>query len=239
MATFEAQVEALTSLTITSSSTPKQDELSQFLRDGVIDVTSKHLSMRPQDKELFGRESSISDSQGVSVGGASIISVMREAGADGSSDGSTAWEPCREVPSSIQSKVVDTTSLQFASIYNPVYTINGDKTINVYPVPSSNNGYKVFYVNEEPRDITNNAALVFTHSNIKYFPNDKVYLVVIYSAIKAIEAKLASYTIDEEDNELVTALQVSLQQLNASYVSGFLPDRDREALLQAAAQQRR
>jgi hypothetical protein len=239
MATFEAQVEALTSLAITSSSTPKQDELSQFLRDGVIDVTSKHLSMRPQDKELFGRESSISDSQGVSVGGASIISVMREAGADGSSDGSTAWEPCREVPSSIQSKVVDTTSLQFASIYNPVYTINGDKTINVYPVPSSNNGYKVFYVNEEPRDITNNAALVFTHSNIKYFPNDKVYLVVIYSAIKAIEAKLASYTIDEEDNELVTALQVSLQQLNASYVSGFLPDRDREALLQAAAQQRR
>ena len=42
MATFEAQVEALTSIAIDSSSTPTQDELSQFLKDGVMDVTSKY-----------------------------------------------------------------------------------------------------------------------------------------------------------------------------------------------------
>ena len=238
MATFEAQVEALTSLAIDSSSTPKQDELSQLLRDGVIDVTSKHLAIRPQDSTLFGRETSISDSQGVSVGGAQIISVMREAGADGSSDGSEAWEPCREVPLSMQSRVVDTTSLNYASKYNPAYTLNSDKTINVYPVPSSNNGFKVFYVNEEPRDITNNAAITYLHSNIKYFPNDKVYLVVIYAAIKALEAKLASYTIDEEDEELVRALQVSLQQLQVTYNSGFLPDKNYEAALQSQSQRR-
>ena len=238
MATFEAQVEALTSLAIDSSSTPKQDELSQLLRDGVIDVTSKHLAIRPQDATLFGRETSISDSQGVSVGGAKIISVMREAGADGSSDGSEAWEPCREVPLSMQSRVVDTTSLNYASKYNPAYTLNSDKTINVYPVPSSNNGFKVFYVNEEPRDITNNAAITYLHSNIKYFPNDKVYLVVIYAAIKSLEAKLASYTIDEEDEELVRALQVSLQQLQVTYNSGFLPDKNYEAALQSQSQRR-
>jgi hypothetical protein len=238
MATFEAQVEALTSLAIDSSSTPKQDELSQLLRDGVIDVTSKHLAIRPQDATLFGRETSISDSQGVSVGGAKIISVMREAGADGSSDGSEAWEPCREVPLSMQSRVVDTTSLNYASKYNPAYTLNSDKTINVYPVPSSNNGFKVFYVNEEPRDITNNAAITYLHSNIKYFPNDKVYLVVIYAAIKSLEAKLSSYTIDEEDEELVRALQVSLQQLQVTYNSGFLPDKNYEAALQSQSQRR-
>ena len=238
MATFEAQVEALTSLAIDSSSTPKQDELSQLLRDGVIDVTSKHLAIRPQDSTLFGRETSISDSQGVSVGGAQIISVMREAGADGSSDGSEAWEPCREVPLSMQSRVVDTTSLHYASKYNPAYTLNSDKTINVYPVPSSNNGFKVFYVNEEPRDITNNAAITYLHSNIKYFPNDKVYLVVIYAAIKALEAKLAFYTIEEEDEELVRALQASLQQLQVTYNSGFLPDKNYEAALQSQSQRR-
>ena len=72
----------------------------------------------------------------------------------------------------MQSRAVDVDSLFYASSYNPVYTINSDKTINVYPVPSSNNGFKVFYVNEEPRDISNNAALIHSHSNIKYFPND-------------------------------------------------------------------
>tara|TARA_R100000008_G_C3584405_1_gene171051 strand:+ start:941 stop:2197 length:1257 start_codon:yes stop_codon:yes gene_type:complete len=192
MATFEAQVEGLTSIDITGSTSVTQDELSQFLKDGVIDVTNRCLAVRPQDAEEFGRETSISDSQGVSVGGARIISVLREAGADGSSDGSTAWEPCRKVPLSIQSRVVDPDSLEYASAYNPVYTISGDKTINVYPVPSSNNGFKVFYVNEEPRDISGNAALIYSHSNIKYFPNDKVYLVVLYAAIKVIQATMGS-----------------------------------------------
>ena len=187
---FVDQVQDLTSLTVSDN-----DELSQFLKDGVIDVTNRWLAIRPQDIELFGRETTISDSQGVSVGGAKIISVIREAGADGSSDGSTAWEPCRKIPSSMQSRAVDVDSLNYASAYNPVYTINSDKTINVYPVPSSNNGFKVFYVNEEPRDISNNAALIHSHSNIKYFPNDKVYLVVMYAGIKLIHATLAAKSV--------------------------------------------
>ena len=193
MATFEAQVNGLTGLGIDSSSTtPGQTELSQFLKDGVIDVTNRVTRLRPQDIESFGRETSISDSQGVSVGGAKIISVIREAGADGSSDGSTAWESCRKVSTSMQSKVVDINSLHYASKYHPVYVINGDKAINVYPTPSANNGFKIFYVNEEPRDITNNAALTYAHENIKYFPNDKVYLVVLYAAIQSLMAKMTS-----------------------------------------------
>jgi hypothetical protein len=196
MADFEAQVNGITNLGIDGSSTdPGQTELTQFLRDGVIDVTSKIVALRPQDIENFQRETSISDSQGVNVGGAKIISVIREAGADGSSDGSTAWEVCRKIPASMQSKVVNVDSLHYASQYHPVYTMNGDKAINVYPTPSSNNGFKIFYVNEEPRDITNNAALTYAHANIKYFPNDKVYLVVIYAAIKSLQASLASASI--------------------------------------------
>ena len=101
------------------------------------------------------------------------------------------------MPAYLQSRVVDPDSLHFASIYNPVYTIDNDKSINVYPVPSSNNGFKIYYINEEPKDITNDASLTYAHSNIKYFPNDKVYLVVLYASIKSLEAKMASYTIDE------------------------------------------
>ena len=38
MATFEAQVEALTSLSIDGSSAPTQTELTQFLTDGASEV---------------------------------------------------------------------------------------------------------------------------------------------------------------------------------------------------------
>ena len=192
MATFEEQVEGLTGLTIESSgSFPIHSQLSQYLKDAVIEVTNRVISLSPEDSAYFQRTTT-SDSQGVSVGGAKILGVMREANADGSSDGSTSWEPCRLIPPTLQSRVADVNSLDYASIYNPVYTIENDHTINVYPVPSSSNGMKVYYINEEPRDITSNAALAFSHSNIKYFPNDKVYLVVLYAACKSITNKLAS-----------------------------------------------
>ena len=201
MATFEAQVEGLTgiggSAALDGSSTPTDVELDQFLKDGVIDVTRRTLAIAPQESFKFQR-STTSDSQGVSVGGAQIVTVMREASADGSSS-----------------------SLYFASIYNPVYVIENNNTINVYPVPSSSNGMKIIYINEEPRDITNNAALVHTHENIKYFPNDKVYLVVIYAAIKCLEAKMADYTITEEDPELVTTIVQNLATLKQQYEGAF------------------
>ena len=80
---------------------------------------------------------------------------------------------------------------------------------------------KFIYINEEPRDITNNAALVHTHENIKYFPNDKVYLVVIYAAIKCLEAKMADYTITEEDPELVQTITSNLATLKQQYAEAF------------------
>ena len=58
MATFEVQVEGLTGLTIDGSSAPTQDELTEFLKDGVIDVTNRVTRLRPQDIESFGRETS-------------------------------------------------------------------------------------------------------------------------------------------------------------------------------------
>ena len=178
MATFQAQVEGLTSLSV--GTTPTTGELTEFLKDGVNDVTNRWLSVKPQDIEGFQRESSIIDSNsGLYVGGAKIISVIREAGADGS----------------MQSKVVDTESLHFSSKYNPVYLIDDNGRINVYPVASSNNGYKVFYVNNIPTDETNSASLTYAHADIKYFPDDKVYLVIIYAGIRSLQANLGAMDI--------------------------------------------
>ena len=238
MATFEAQVQGLTTMALSGSTTPTQDELTQFLIDGVIDVTGKTISIRSRDKVLFQRESDTTSSNGLDLNGANIISVMREAGASGDTDGSTAWRQCRQIPISQQSRVVDTESLHFASKYSPVYAIDVDGTINVYPVPDgTDDGFRVFYVNNSPED-GSGGALTYADSDIKYFPKDRIYLVVIYAAIKALEAKLASYTIDEEDSELVVSLQSILQQLRADYTGGFLPDKQQEAALQASAQRR-
>ena len=213
MATLEEQVQGLTGLTITGSSAPTQDELTQFLRDGVIDVTNKTILINPSDIFHFQRSTS-SDSQGVSVGGSKIISVLREAGADGSSDGSTAWRDCRQIPANLQSRVVDIDSLEYASKFNPVYTLENSNTVNVYPVPSANNAMKVYYVNEEPRDITNNANLLFSHSNIKYFPNDKVYLVVIYASIKTLENAMSAKGIPTVASDSTGVELTSVTQLD-------------------------
>ena len=55
MATFEAQVESLTGITISSSGTiPTQAQLTQFLNDGVIDVTNRTLQDRDKiDDDVY------------------------------------------------------------------------------------------------------------------------------------------------------------------------------------------
>ena len=198
MADFETRVEGLSQLTMGTAPAPSTSELTEFLKDGVLDVTNRWLAMRPQDIELFQRESSIIDSNsGLDVGGAKIISVIREAGADGSSDNSTAWEVCRKVPASMQSRVVDTESLNYASKYNPAYIIDDNGKVNVYPLASANNGYRVFFVNNVPTDETNEVALIHSHSDIKWFPNDKVYLVVMYAGIRSLHAAMGATTITD------------------------------------------
>ena len=195
MATFEARIEGLTGVSISSSGTnPLQAQVTEFLKDGVLDVTNRWLKLNPQDVEQFQRESSAIENNGdLDLKGARIISVIREAEADGSSDGSAAWEVCTKIPASLQSKVVDPDSLYFASKYNPVYTIIASNEVHVYPTPDgTNDSFKVFYVNHVPKDQTNNAALIYSHSDIQYFPADKVYLVVIYASIQTVQAALAA-----------------------------------------------
>ena len=223
MANFRQQVEGLTGVgTIDDTTNPSLNELTQFLKDGVLDVTRRCIQIKSQQSINFQRESGTQNSNGFHPKGAQILSVLREANADGDSDGSTAWRNCRKVPAHMQSRVVATDSLHFASIYNPVYIIDDNNTVFVYPTPdSTNDGYNVFYVNNIPTDETNSAALDHDHVDIKYFPADKVYLVVIYAAIKSLEAKMAQYTIDEEDTELVQTIAANISTLKQQYEGAF------------------
>jgi len=225
MATFQVQVEGLTSLSI--GTTPTAAELSEFLKDGVIDVTNRWLAMKPQDIEDFVRGSSTQSSNGFATSGANIVSVIREAGADGDTDGSTAWEPCRKVPSSMRSRVVDVDSLSYASKYNPVYIINNNSAVNVYPVPDgTNDGYRVYYVNNEPKGDGIVDELAAGHSTIGYFPKDKVYLVVMYAGMRSLHAAMGATTITDltvtvvpPDVPLLASTSLSFSQAAPTYTS--------------------
>jgi len=198
MATFEERVEAISGLAINGSSGPTQTELTEFLKDGVIEVTERVMALKPQESTYYQRESSTQGSNGYDLGGAKIISIVRENNADGSSDGSTAWRECRQVSPAKQSRVVDSTSLEYATKYNPVYII-ADGGINVYPTPDgTNDGYKVYYVNNVPIDKTNESTLLYSHSDIKYFPNDKYYLVVLYAACQSLLNNLSNFSISQQ-----------------------------------------
>ena len=78
MADFQSQAMGLTGLTIDgSSTTPSRAEFSTFLNDGVADVTSRWLAIRPQDVDDFLRESSEQTSNGFNPGTNKIISVIK------------------------------------------------------------------------------------------------------------------------------------------------------------------
>jgi hypothetical protein len=182
---FIDQVQDLTSLTVSDN-----DELSQFLKDGVIDVTNRCLAVKPQDIEDFTRESSeITSQAGIDLNGAKILSVVREAGTDND------WRACRKIPVSLQSRVTDVDSLHYASKYNPAYMIGNDNKVSVFPTPDSNpEAYKVYYVNNVPVD-KSGALLVQSHNDIGYFSDDKVYLVVMYASMKLLQATMGAKTV--------------------------------------------
>ena len=193
MATFEARVEGLTGLALTSSSSPTQNELTEFLKDGVLDVTDRIMSLRPEQSGEFVRISSASSSQGaLASDSGKLISVLRESGTDDD------WRPARRVSIDKQSRVTDSSSLDYATKYNPVYILSEDGAILVFPAPaSSSTQYKIYYINGTPTDVTNGASLAYTHSDIKYFPESKVYLVVLYAACQSLLNALSSYSISQ------------------------------------------
>ena len=133
MATFQAQVQGLTGLTISSSGTnPTEAELTAFLEDGLMDVTNRWLDIHPEDFTQFIRVSGEVTSNGAEkVDRAKIVSVLRESGTNND------WRSCSYIPPEMQSRVTDTSSIHYASKLHPVYTVLEDGSINVFPAAGS------------------------------------------------------------------------------------------------------
>ena len=193
MATFEAQVEGLTSLSIDGSSAPNQTELTQFLTDGAKEI----LNTLPLSKKLlFTTSTSLNGSStNLTIGGSEIFTVTRDDG--------TINQPCRMIASNMSGRASDSDDMNAATATDPVYYIEGGK-LNILPASSSG----IYYAIADP---SINADV---DSAISSFPNEAEYLVVLYAAIKALE----SLTIDEEDPELYLP---AIQSLKQDYAQGL------------------
>ena len=118
--TFELQIEGLTGLTISSSATtPTQTELTQFLRDGVIEVVNRIIDVKPEEMVKFSTSTHDDSDSGITVTGR-ILGVVREhddisMGFDAHYNG-TAWEASDESSFMISLSVVNTSSRLVTSL---------------------------------------------------------------------------------------------------------------------------
>ena len=143
MADFEARINGLTGLTIGTS--PTQAQVTEYLNDGVLEVTTRMVALKPDEIDNYTRVTSELTSNGHNLGSATIIDVVRETGVVND------WRPARKVPPGLQTRVTDETSLHYASKYNPAFIKWNDSSVVVYPAPTTSpNRYKIFYVNNVP-----------------------------------------------------------------------------------------
>ena len=196
MATFEAQVEALTSLSIDGSSAPTQTELTQFLTDGAKEVLN---ALPVEKKRLFTTSNDLnSSSVNLTLGGSEVYGVTRDDG--------TINQPCREIPHQLSGRARDSGDMIAATATDPVYYISNN-ILSVIPEPSNSNNAHV-HTMAYP-------AVAYGDSSITKFPDDAEYLVPIYASIKSLQNLLASKSSNSDITTALTAMNTELDELQS------------------------
>lgn len=175
MATFEAQVEGLTGLSIDGSSAPTQTELTQFLTDGAKEVINL---MPPSMLAECATQATLDNGTPTLVnmdGKGAVISVLRN---DGTID-----QPCRLIPSYKRGRITDSSDMEYATTSDPAYYLY-QNILTVYPTPTSSNNAFVQHVSFP--------TVAFGDSSINSFPDEAEYLVVLYGAVKSLSNKINS-----------------------------------------------
>ena len=131
MATFEQRVEGLTGLAITGSSNPTQTELTEFLKEGAIDVITRYIQVRPSEARLFSTTLTANDASGIDLSDyGRVLSVTRE---NGSND---ITRMCSLMLAEHAHLATLKSSLYFKTAYNPGYYVENN-ILYVLPAPSS------------------------------------------------------------------------------------------------------
>ena len=197
MATFQAQVHGLTSLTISSSGTsPTEAELTQFLTDGAKEI----INQLPPDllglcsaQQTFTSVAPGSESETMNTG--KILNVLRN---DGDID-----QPCRKISSTDKGRVLDSDDMLYASVTDPIYYTENNK-INSLPSGGSCKYSEVQY-----------PAVAYGDSAISVFPDEAEYLVPLYASVKSLQNVLGSKSSNSDITTALTAINTELDETQA------------------------
>lgn len=176
MATFKEHIEGLTQISITASSAPTQDELTNFLRDACLDVTNRIIRVNPDELHKFTATT-------ITVSGQSrrgkILSVTRQ------HDSADILRPCTPISPQFRTEALDVESLHYRSKYNPGwYELDG--SIDCVPEPQGSvNQLVVTQVNYDTGLVHGDT---YANSGILYMPDDYLYLVGLYAAAQTCHA---------------------------------------------------
>ena len=193
MATFKAQVEGLTGLSIDGSSAPDQTELTQFLTDGAKEV----LNALPKTRQrLFTTSNALNGgSPTLTLGGSEVFGVVR--------NDDTINQPCREIAPQLEGRVRDSSDMAFATATDPVFFIK-DNVLNIIPTPTNAQSGIV--------QTLNYPSVAFGDSAIAKFPDDGEYLVPIYASIKAFQNALSAKSGNADITTALTAINTELDE---------------------------
>jgi|TARA_B100001939_G_scaffold163357_1_gene140803 hypothetical protein len=192
VATFEAQVEALTSLSIDGSSSPTQTELTQFLTDGAAEVINsmpRKLKFLCATEDTFTSTAVGSESETLESG--QILQVTRNDG--------TIEQPCREIPAVLRGRASDSDDMIAATTTDPVYYVYNGK---INSLPASGN-CKYLEVN--------NPAVAFGDSSVSNFPDEYEYLIPLYASVKSLQNALADRASNDNINTAITAVKSAVE----------------------------
>ena len=114
---------------------------------------------------------------------------------------------CKEVPFGLSSQVIDSNSIHLATANNPVYWFNKEQELEIFPTGTQADIDYIAY-----------PTIVASDDNaIANFPNTAEYAVVLGACAKALQNIINDLTHQEDDIEIVQAMQLEAQTLAAQY----------------------
>ena len=207
MPDFKTQITGLTDITIDGTSSPTQDEVSQFLVDGTAEVANRITSIQPAELVKFTTSTENTDGSGTLVTG-KVYSVVRE------HDSTTILRKCDIIDADLRYDATDPDSLNFRSKYNPGYYVLDGK---IHTVPASGGSDNSSWVTQTYY-ATNTGH---TSTSIENFPNEYVYLVVLYASMKTLQNKMGSLASDADISTAIANANTALDKISSSLYNGI------------------
>tara|TARA_R100000808_G_C2148081_1_gene156157 strand:+ start:881 stop:1915 length:1035 start_codon:yes stop_codon:yes gene_type:complete len=172
MADFKTQIAGLTDIAISASSSPTQDEVSQFLVDGTVEVINRITQFKPYDLVKFTDTTEDESGSGITVTG-QVLSVVRE------HDSATILRKCDAIDPNLRYEASNIDSLHYRSKHKPGYYVLNGKLQTVPAAATSNNSVFV----TQTSYATNTT---YESTSIDNFPKEYEYLVVLNASMKSL-----------------------------------------------------